>query len=92
MTVWSDDASQVRLTESCVAETWRLVGWAGGLSPVAAWVGVTSWPWAWTVTATARHRTARTARIKGEEGRDFLDGEKSGGGGVGVERESPGRV
>ena len=43
MTVWSVEAVQVRATESCEAEAWRLVGAAGGLAPVAPAVGVTSW-------------------------------------------------
>ena len=32
MTVWSVEAVRVRVTESCFAEAWRLVGLAGGIS------------------------------------------------------------
>ena len=43
----SVEAVQARVTESCTAKAWRLVG--VGLEPVASPVGVASCPWACTV-------------------------------------------
>ncbi len=61
MTVWSVEAVQVRVTESCTAEAWRFVGWAGGLAPVAAAVAVTSWFWAWTTQGMSTRAAQRAA-------------------------------
>ena len=42
MTVWCDEAAQLRAASSCSAEVWGLVSLAGGLAPVASPVGVAS--------------------------------------------------
>ena len=69
MTVSSVEAVQVRVTESWLAEAWRLVGRSGQSSPVASLVSVTFWSSAWIVY-TAKIRSSARAQPPRAASRD----------------------